>query len=211
MPRGERRKQLLDVANRIVADGGIGALTMEALAERAGVSKPVVYEHWSNSEAVGVALLDAYFKSAVEVVDAAARDATTLGEYLSRAVDAQFEFHAGGIPSPWAVTNGYSSSERLNQAYRLLRKVTLETFEDLLVQQGVDEQTSIAAGFVLAAMMNNAVYEFGPRPDNLVAKETLKAMLNGALGAIVPVQGNRPRTPERTLATYRHLKERDEG
>ena len=211
MPRAERRDQLLAAANRIVADGGVGALTMEALAEAAGVSKPVVYEHWDNAEAVAVALLDAYFKAAVEVVDAAARDAATLGEYLSLAVDAQFDFHARDRLTPWGISNGYSSSERLNTAYRQLRKITLETFEDLLVQQGVEQPMAEAAGFVLAGMMNSAVYEFGPKPDNQIAREALKAMLNGALSAIVPLQQARPRTPERTLATYRRLKEQDEG
>lgn len=206
MPRNERRKQLLDVASKIVVDGGIGALTMEALAERAGVSKPVVYEHWDNSEAVGVALLEAYFQAAVEVVDGAARDSATLGEYLSHAIDAQFEFHSGGELSPWVISNGFSSSTLLNDAYRQLRKVTLQTFEDLLVQQGAEQQTAEAAGFILAAMMNNAVYEFGPRPDSLLQKETLKVMIDGALGAILPLQEVRPQTPERTLATYRNLK-----
>ena len=210
MPRAQRRDQLLAAASRIVAEGGIGALTMEALAEAAGVSKPVVYEHWDNSESVAVALLDAYFKAAVEAVDTAARDAATLGEYLSLAVDAQFEFHKHDRLSPWGITNGYSSSERLNKAYRQLRKITLETFEDLLVQQGIDQQLAASAGFVLAAMMNSTVYEYGPREDNQVAKEALKSMMNGALSAIVPLQEARPRTPERTLATYNRLKKMDE-
>ena len=206
MPRAERRNQLLSVARKIVAEGGIATLSMEALAETAGVSKPVVYEHWQNSESVAVALLDAYFNAAVEAVDAAASGAATLGEYLSLAVDAEFEFHTSEVLSPWGITNGYSSSERLNNAYRQLRKITLETFEDLLVQQGVGHNLAEAAGFVLAAMMNSTVYEFGPRPDNLIAKDVLKIMMNGALSAIVPLQEARPRTPERTLATYRRLK-----
>ncbi len=206
MPRAERRSQLLTAAGKIVAKGGIGALTMEALAAAAGVSKPVVYEHWDNSESVAIALLDDYFKAAVEAVDTAAREAATLGEYLSLAVDAEFEFHADGRLSPWGITNGYSSSERLNSAYRHLRKITLETFGDLLAQQGAEQELAEAAGFVLAAMMNSTVYEYGSRPKNQIAKEALKAMMNGALNAIVPLQEARPRTPERTLATYRRLK-----
>jgi len=206
MPRAQRRDQLLAIAGRIVAEGGIGALTMEALAEAAGVSKPVVYEHWDNSESVAVSLLDDYFNAAVEAVDTAARDAATLGEYLSLAIDAQFEFHTRDRLTPWGITNGYSSSERLNNAYRQLRKITLETFEDLLIQQGVEQQLAEAAGFGLAAIMNSTVYEYGPRPHNQIAKDALKAMMNGALSAIVPLQEARPQTPERTLATYRRLK-----
>lgn len=211
MPRSDRRKQLLSVARKIVAEGGVGALTMTALAEAAGVSKPVVYEHFDNGETAAIALLDDYFEAVVEAVDAATCDAATLGEYLSQAVDAEFEFHSGDRISPWGITNGFSSSERLNNAYRQLRKITLETFEELLVQQGVEQQLAEAAGFVLAAMMNSTVYEYGPRRDNQIAKEALKAMMNGALSAILPLQEARPRTPESTLAIYRHLKKLHES
>ena len=130
MPRTARCDQLLAVARKIIAEGGIGALTMAALAQRAGVSKPVVYEHFDNSESVAVALLDEHFKAAVEVVDAAARDAATLGDYLSAAVDAQFAFHTRDTLCVWGITNGYSSSERLNKAYGRLQKITLQTFQD---------------------------------------------------------------------------------
>lgn len=210
MPRAERRKQLLAAARKIVANGGVTALTMTALSEATGVSKPVVYEHFDNWETVAIALLDDYYEAAVEAVDTAARGAQTLGEYLQLAVDAEFDFQSVHQLSPRGITNGYSASERLNQAYRNLQKITLETFEDLLVQQGVDQPLAEAAGFVLAAMMNSTVYEYGPRADNQVAKEALKAMMSGALSAIVPLQEARPRTPERTLATYRRLKNQDE-
>ena len=53
MLRPQRREQLLAAATGIVRISGIEALTMAALAEQAGVSKPVVYEHFSNSEEVG--------------------------------------------------------------------------------------------------------------------------------------------------------------
>ena len=211
MPRAERRKQLLAVARKIVAKDGIGALTMAALAERAGVSKPVVYENFDNSESVAIALLDEYFETAVEAVDTAARDAVTLGEYLSRAVDAEFDINAGDTLFARAITNGYSSSERLNKAYRKLRKITLETFQDLLAQQGVEKPVAATAGFVLAEMMTSTVFEYASKRNNLIARETLKAMLNGAVSAIVPLQKERPQTPAKTLATYRRLKKLHES
>ncbi len=210
MPRAERRKQLLAAARKIVANGGVTALTMTALSEATGVSKPVVYEHFDNWETVAIALLDDYFEAAVEAVDTAARGAPTLGEYLQLAVDAEFDFQSVHQLSPWGITNGYSASERLNQAYRNLQKITLETFEDLLVQQGVKQDVAKPAGFVLAGMLNNAVYEFANRPDNQVVRETVKTMMNGALAAILPLQTIRPATPEKTLETYRRLKERRE-
>jgi AcrR family transcriptional regulator len=46
LPRDQRRTQLLEAAAGIVRDEGADALTLARVAERAGVSKPVAYEHF---------------------------------------------------------------------------------------------------------------------------------------------------------------------
>jgi AcrR family transcriptional regulator len=46
LPKAERREQLLETAMRIVREHGADALTLGFLAEEAGVSKPVTYEHF---------------------------------------------------------------------------------------------------------------------------------------------------------------------
>lgn len=51
-----RREQLLDAAAEMVVERGVAALTMEGLAERAGVSKALPYQHFDNANAVLVAL-----------------------------------------------------------------------------------------------------------------------------------------------------------
>jgi AcrR family transcriptional regulator len=48
--RAERRELLLDAAAALVADGAIDTLSMEAVAERAGVSRPLVYKHFANRD-----------------------------------------------------------------------------------------------------------------------------------------------------------------
>ena len=53
-----RRAQLLDVAGRLVEDGGVGACTIERLAAEAGVSRTLVYQHFDNSADVLHALFD---------------------------------------------------------------------------------------------------------------------------------------------------------
>jgi AcrR family transcriptional regulator len=52
----DRRAHLLDVATRLVVDDGPTAVTMERLAEAAGVSKALPYKHFDNIEAVFVAV-----------------------------------------------------------------------------------------------------------------------------------------------------------
>jgi AcrR family transcriptional regulator len=52
----DRRAHLLDVATRLVVDDGPTVVTMERLAEAAGVSKALPYKHFDNIEAVFIAV-----------------------------------------------------------------------------------------------------------------------------------------------------------
>jgi AcrR family transcriptional regulator len=61
-PRGRPRSAaahgaILDAAAALIAEGGIGAVTMEAVARLAGVGKPTVYRNWANREALAMAAL----------------------------------------------------------------------------------------------------------------------------------------------------------
>ena len=42
----QRREQLLEVGRKLFAEKGFEATTVEEIAAKAGVSKPVVYEHF---------------------------------------------------------------------------------------------------------------------------------------------------------------------
>jgi AcrR family transcriptional regulator len=57
-PRSEKaRRAILKAAQALLADGGLGAVTMEAVAARAGVGKPTVYRWWPDRHAVAMAAL----------------------------------------------------------------------------------------------------------------------------------------------------------
>jgi len=58
MPRGERRAQLLTVAERLFSDHGYHHITMDDIAEGAGVSKPVLYRHFPSKLDLYLALVD---------------------------------------------------------------------------------------------------------------------------------------------------------
>ena len=48
LPRDERRGQLLAAASEVFVDRGYHAAGMDEIADRAGVSKPVLYQHFSS-------------------------------------------------------------------------------------------------------------------------------------------------------------------
>ena len=59
LPAPARRAQLLDVARRVFARDGYRGTSMEAIAEAAGVTKPVLYQHFSSKHALYASLLEA--------------------------------------------------------------------------------------------------------------------------------------------------------
>jgi AcrR family transcriptional regulator len=58
MNRETRAAQLLDVVEALTLKEGAGAVTMERIAELAGVAKPVVYRHFGNASAALLAVLE---------------------------------------------------------------------------------------------------------------------------------------------------------
>jgi len=54
----ERREQLLDVGRALFAERGFEATSIEEIAARAGVSKPVVYEHFGGKEGLYAVVVD---------------------------------------------------------------------------------------------------------------------------------------------------------
>ena len=60
MPKEQRRLQLLETASAIVRAHGTDALTLAHLAEQAGVTKPIAYEHFGTRAGLLVALYRHY-------------------------------------------------------------------------------------------------------------------------------------------------------
>lgn len=62
-PRSEKTKQaILSAAYDLLLESGFGSVTIEKIAERAGVSKATIYKWWTNKAAV---VMDAFFDAAV--------------------------------------------------------------------------------------------------------------------------------------------------
>src|SRR6478735_9667665 len=71
LTREDRQRQLIETAWRIVGDEGTDALTLGRLAERAGVTKPVVYSHFPTRSALLIALYRDFDMREYAVMEAA--------------------------------------------------------------------------------------------------------------------------------------------
>lgn len=67
----ERREQLLDIGRALFAERGFEGTSVEEIAAKAGVSKPVVYEHFGGKEGLYAVVVDREMRRLLEMVTSA--------------------------------------------------------------------------------------------------------------------------------------------
>jgi AcrR family transcriptional regulator len=92
VPREVREQQLLDVAEEQFVLNGYGGASIEVIARLAGVSRPIVYDHFVGKEGVYLACLRRARGELEEMILSAVASAKTPREMLERGVGAYFEF-----------------------------------------------------------------------------------------------------------------------
>ncbi|KAA1432934.1 TetR/AcrR family transcriptional regulator [Mycolicibacter arupensis] len=92
LPRDERRGQLLIAASDVFVDRGYHAAGMDEIAERAGVSKPILYQHFASKLELYLAVLARHVENLVSGVRQALRTTTDNRQRLRSAVQAFFDF-----------------------------------------------------------------------------------------------------------------------
>jgi AcrR family transcriptional regulator len=92
LPRDERRGQLLAAASEVFVDRGYHAAGMDEIADRAGVSKPVLYQHFTSKLELYLAVLQRHADNLVSGVRQALRTTTDNRQRVRAAVDAFFDF-----------------------------------------------------------------------------------------------------------------------
>ena len=92
MPRDQRRASLLDAANEVFTSRGYHAAAMDDIAEAAGVSKPVLYQHFPSKLDLYLALLDASCDSLVDTVSEALTATDRNADRVVATVEAFYDF-----------------------------------------------------------------------------------------------------------------------
>ncbi len=95
LPRSARRQQLLEAAQEVFVAQGYHAAAMDDIAERAGVSKPVLYQHFPGKRELYLALLDVHCDALVGAVQDAMRSTTDNKVRVQAAMRAYFDFVDG--------------------------------------------------------------------------------------------------------------------
>jgi AcrR family transcriptional regulator len=92
LPRSARRKQLLAAAQEVFVANGYHAAAMDDIAERAGVSKPVLYQHFPSKLELYLALLDQHVDVLGEQVRGALQKTDDNRQRVDGCIAAYFDF-----------------------------------------------------------------------------------------------------------------------
>lgn len=172
MPKAERRAQLLGIAREVFTEEGYHAASMDAIAERAGVTKPVLYQHFPSKLELYLALLDDGIASLVDATAAAIASTTDNKQRVHATIDAFFTF-----------------VEEHANAFRLV-------FEsDLLNEECVRERVEAAESSIATAIARVIEADTGLAPhEAMLLGAGLQGMLEAAARHWVRQVGLIPRT-----------------
>ncbi len=92
LPRLARRTQLLGAAQEVFVAQGYHAAAMDDIADRAGVSKPVLYQHFPGKLELYLALLDQHCESLVDAVRSALESTSDNKQRVAATMNAYFQF-----------------------------------------------------------------------------------------------------------------------
>jgi AcrR family transcriptional regulator len=151
MPRKARRAQLLDAARETFVAQGYHAAAMDDIAERAGVSKPVLYQHFPSKLDLYVALLDQTCDTVIEAV----RDALNSTDDNKQRVTATIEVFYAYVADEGGAFRLVFESDLVNepQVRDRVDRVTNESAE--AIAQVIHDDTGLpdAQAEVLAASL----------------------------------------------------------
>jgi AcrR family transcriptional regulator len=95
LPKPARRRQLLGAAREVFVAQGYHAAAMDEIAERAGVSKPVLYQHFPGKLELYLALLDESADELSAAVRSALASTTDNKQRVTATFTAFFDFVQG--------------------------------------------------------------------------------------------------------------------
>jgi AcrR family transcriptional regulator len=122
LPAIERKEQVLDVALAVFAEKGFHDTSMNDIAEAAGVTKPVVYQHYESKRALFLAIIDHVGDRMIDVLTAA----------TSGLADGHAQVEAGTIAFKFLFDSGTRNDEEFTIAIRKVLDRSAEVIAPLI-------------------------------------------------------------------------------
>ena len=143
---GERREQLLGVALKVFAQKGFHNSSMNDVADAAGVTKPVLYQHFDSKRTLFIASLEAVGEKMVAAIREATHEAASGREKTTAGMVAYFQWV---MEDPDAFMLLFGSGTRRDEEFAAvsarIEKTTAELIAPLINADVNAEQQRIIA------------------------------------------------------------------
>lgn len=160
MAAPERREAILAAARDAFAEGSYHEISLDRVAEGAGISKALIYEHFGSKRELQIAVLDSFVHELIERVVGAIASAEENETRLRAGIEAFLEF-----------------AERRPAALRLLTR----NVSDPAAGEALDRLREEAAGAVASMMVADAP---PPQPGDLAVEDTSAVLAHLIAGGI---------------------------
>ncbi|MGO9820779.1 MAG: TetR/AcrR family transcriptional regulator [Solirubrobacteraceae bacterium] len=175
-PRSEAaRAAILDAAEELLLDRGLGAVSMDAIAERAGVSKATIYRWWPTKEALA---LDALYYEWAAASDPGRDTGSLKGDLL--ALLRRWVRRVGSRPYARVIaalieearTDPKFAEEYLDRLVRPRRAQATSVFTRALDRGEIraDLDIEVALDLIYGALYHRLLHGHAPLDDTFVAQ-----------------------------------------
>ncbi len=155
MPRSERRAQLLEAAQAVFVARGYHAAAMDEIADRAGVSKPVLYQHFPGKLELYLALLDRHCEALEnQVREALSLPAEDNHDRVMATISAYYAFVGQeGAAFRMVFESDLTSVPQVRQRLDAVEMTCAELIADVIsADTGLDDERAMLMGVALAGM-----------------------------------------------------------
>jgi len=178
LPRPARRRQLLGAAQEVFVAQGYHAAAMDEIAERAGVSKPVLYQHFPGKLELYLALLDESVEELVGLVRDALSSTTDNKQRVPATFRAFFDFVGGTGEAFRLVFESDLSNEpevraRLNRTTRAVADMISQFIRE---DAGLSDEEAHLLGMALVGMAQVSA-RYWLSTDRAIPKEAAEQLL----------------------------------
>ncbi len=152
---GERRAQLIAVALRLFSERGFRATTMDDVADAAGVTKPLVYQHFSSKRALYLELVDSVAKELVAQIATAVRGADGPRQQVERGFAAFFHMVVTHEDAFLLLYGRNEADPDLDEAQRRVENAIAEAISPL-INAGLDDDHRRFLAYAVVGMAEGA-------------------------------------------------------
>ena len=197
LPRSARRLQLLRAAQDVFVAQGFHAAAMDDIADRAGVSKPVLYQHFPGKRELYLALLEEHVGQLADRVREALAATDDNAERVHGAVTAYFEFiDAEGEAFRLVFESDLRNDPDVRAVVDRGTELCVEAIADVIAADtGADRERALLLAAGLTGLSETSARWWLPRKGTVSREEAVSLMSSLAwrgISGFPLVEGDQP-------------------